>query len=132
MEHSSVPGRSQENRPDPHRQATGSRLPAAGRPPLHPLSGLSILLLDILLFGGESLTLGLAWPVLSLIGFVSGFACTTFFQKVLSRDSIAKSLAKGILAGILVGVPMPIAGTFVGALILSWSGLSFLRNKFFR
>lgn len=132
MEHSSVPGRSQENRPDRHGRATDPRLPVVGRPPLHPLSGLSILLLDMLLFGGESLTLGLAWPVLSLIGFVAGFACTMFFQKALSRDTTAKSLAKGILAGILVGVPLPIAGTFAGALVLSWSGLSFLHKKFSR
>lgn len=132
MEHSSVHNRNPQKRPDMPRRAEETGPRAAGRPPLHPISGLTILLLDMALFGGEFVSLELATPVLALIGFVAGFACTAFFQKVLSRDSMVKSVVKGLLAGVVVGLPMPIAGTFVGTLILSWSGLNFLKKKFAR
>lgn len=90
----------------------------------HPASGALILALDWLLFSGNVFSLGLGTPALASAGFALGLASVTVVQRRYGHDALGKSALKGLLAGVAVGVPLPIAGTAVGALILSLSGLN--------
>lgn len=90
----------------------------------HPFSGALIIALDILFFGVESATLGLSIPVMSLLAFATTLLGVFTIQMKLAKDNWAIALAKGILGGLVAGIPTPIAGTFIGALIMALSGLS--------
>lgn len=91
---------------------------------LHPASGAAILILDWLLFSGNVLSLGLSTPVLAVLGFALASLITARIQRRYGHDFVGKSWLKGLLAGVVVGVPWPIAGTAVGGLVLSLSGLN--------
>lgn len=96
---------------------------------LHPASGALILALDWLLFSGSVFSLGLGTMALASIGFVTGTIAVVFTQYRYGHDPMMTSGLKGLLAGVLVGLPLPIAGTAVGGLILSLSGLDRWRNR---
>ena len=68
--------------------------------------------------------MGLSIPVMSLLAFATTLLGVFTIQIKLSKDNWAIALAKGVLVGIVAGIPTPIAGTFIGALILALSGLS--------
>lgn len=95
----------------------------------HPLSGACIVGLDWLLFSGNVASGGLMTAGVALGGFVLGGTSVALCQRYLSHDTLALSAAKGLVAGLVVGIPMPIAGTFVGGLVLSLSGVASLKNK---
>ena len=90
----------------------------------HAYSGALIIALDIFFFGVESATLGLSIPVMSLLAFATTLLGVTTIQIKFAKDNFPVSFAKGFVGGIAAGIPTPIAGTFVGALILALSGLS--------
>lgn len=96
---------------------------------LHPASGVVILALDWLLFSGNALSLGLSTPFLAVLGFALGSLITARLQRRYGQDTIGTSWLKGLLAGLAVGVPWPIAGTAVGAWVLSLSGLNRLKQR---
>ena len=91
---------------------------------LHPASGAIILALDWLLFSGNVLSLGLGTGVLAFVGFVLGLLGVGFVQHRYGHEPMITSGLKGVLAGAAVGIPFPIAGTAVGGLVLSLSGLN--------
>ena len=93
---------------------------------LHPWSGGVILGLDWLLFSGNALTMGASTVPMVLAGFLGAGIGVTLCQRYAANDGWLKSLAKGVVAGIVVGVPFPIFGTFVGGVVLAFSGLDFL------
>lgn len=90
----------------------------------HPFSGALIIALDIFFFGVESATLGLSIPIVSLLAFGTTLLGVASIQSKIAKDSLPIAIAKGLLGGIAAGIPTPIAGTFIGALILTWSGLA--------
>ncbi len=90
---------------------------------LLPLTGVWILGLDWLLFSEEVLSLGLAIPIVVVIGFLLGGAGTFFLQQFFARDTFATAAFKAMLAGLVVGAPWPMTGTVVGAWILLLAGL---------
>jgi hypothetical protein len=96
---------------------------------LHPASGAVILALDWLLFSGNLLSLGLSTPFVSGLGFVLGSVITASIQRRYGHDRVGKSWLKGLGAGLAVGVPWPIAGTAVGGLVLTLSGLDRWKRK---
>lgn len=91
---------------------------------LHPASGALILALDWLLFSGNTLSVGLGTPMLVSIGFILGTLGVTLVQRHYAHESMGKSVLKGLLGGLTVGVPLPVAGTAVGGLVLTLSGLN--------
>ncbi len=97
---------------------------------LHPASGVVILLLDWILFSGNVLSLGLSMPLTSALGFGLASVITARIQRQYGHDMVGRSWLKGLGAGIAVGVPWPIAGTAVGGLVLTLSGLDrWKRNR---
>lgn len=90
---------------------------------LHPASGALILAFDWLLFSGSAISLGLGTIALASAGFVLGLIGVAFIQHHYGPDPMITSGLKGLLAGVVVGIPLPIAGTAVGGLVLSLSGL---------
>ena len=99
---------------------------------LLPITGLWILGLDWLLFTQNTIVLGLATPLLVILGFIGGTLGTYVFQSRFAGDRGPSAWLKSLLAGIVVGVPFPLAGTFVGGWILFNSGLASLRDRFLR
>jgi hypothetical protein len=91
---------------------------------LMPATGLWILGLDWLLFSQNSLSFGLATPIVAAAGFLLGAAGTFFFQRRYGHDSIIAAGLKGLFAGAAVGIPWPIIGTLIGTWVLLASGLS--------
>ena len=96
---------------------------------LHPTTAVWILGLDWLIFGGNALSLGLATFLLMFFGFLLGTLGSVLCQSHFSQDPPAAALVKGLLGGLLVGIPLPVAGTFAAAVILTISGLEDSKNK---
>ncbi len=92
--------------------------------PLHPASGLVILGLDWILFGGTVATGGLGFIFMCMIGFLLGGGVITLVQKHLSSDDFDKALGKGVVGGLLIGVPTPIVGSIAGVGVVAVSGLT--------
>lgn len=90
---------------------------------LLPITGAWILGLDWLFFSQDVLSLGLAAPILVVVGFLLGGAGTLFFQRRYAKEGWLLVIGKALFAGIAVGVPWPIFGTIIGGWILLASGL---------
>jgi hypothetical protein len=99
---------------------------------LLPATALWILGLDWVLFPKEVVTLGLAAPVASVLGFIAGSIGAYHLQRRYALNSSAAALFKALLAGILVGVPFPLAGTLVGAWVLTSSGLANWKSRLWK
>lgn len=90
----------------------------------HAGSGAAILGIDWLLFSGNIASGGMAVLPAMALGFVLGGLSVGLVQRFVAGDSWLKSLGKGLAAGLVVGAPTPIAGTALGGVILTISGLS--------
>jgi hypothetical protein len=97
-----------------------------------PATGLLIMGLDWLFFSEEAATLGLAIPMTTTLGFLTGSMGTWYLQRKYGLDTKPAALVKSIAAGILVGIPFPLAGTLVGAWIMATSGLLGLKDNLWR
>ncbi|PAW79558.1 MAG: hypothetical protein B9S32_03200 [Verrucomicrobia bacterium Tous-C9LFEB] len=95
----------------------------------HPLSGLTILLIDWLSFGLDVPTGFLLTALFSVGAFITTFAGVYWIQRRESNDSQQRALFKALFGGLAAGVPFPITGTIVGTGILILSGLPFLTKK---
>jgi hypothetical protein len=90
---------------------------------LLPATGLWILGLDWLLFSPSAFTLGLATPLVVVLGFLFGALGTWLLQRRYASDTRWQALWKALVAGVVVGVPWPLAGTLVGGWVLVASGV---------
>jgi hypothetical protein len=94
-----------------------------------PATGLLMLGLDWLLFPGEAATFGTASPITAVFGFAAGCVGTYLLQRRFGLDRPWLALVKGFLAGLFVGLPFPLAGTLVGAWVLTTSGLAGVKRR---
>lgn len=90
---------------------------------LHPLTGLAILGLDWLFFGGELLTGFVLEPLLVPLGALFGFIATFLIERRYAARSLARSFFAALFAAVVVGIPWPISGTLIGIAVLMLSGL---------
>jgi hypothetical protein len=135
------------NRPTMNDLASNNPMPTAATPEmtlwrwltapvpnqwLLPATGLWIIGLDWLLFTQEAVSLGLATPLASAVGFVGGILGTHYFQTRYAGDRGPSAWIKSLLAGIVVGIPIPLAGSFVGGWILIISGLARFKDRLSR
>ncbi|HCE43207.1 MAG TPA: hypothetical protein DET40_06645 [Lentisphaeria bacterium] len=94
---------------------------------LHPMSGLLILFLDYAFFVQEITIIAL--PFTCILGFVLSFIGIFLIQKYIDNESSGRAVAKAFFGGVVTGIPTPLFGTVFGTLILTVSGLSFLKRR---
>ena len=114
-------------RPVSHRNVRSRIWPS--RRLFHAASGAAILGIDWLLFSGNVVSGGMATFPTMVLGLVLGGVSTALIQRFVARDSTLKSLSKGLVAGLVVGAPTPVAGTVLGGVVLTLSGLSTSRMR---
>jgi hypothetical protein len=74
---------------------------------LHPTIAFLALVVDLMLFGGEVLTLGELLPVSIGAGFVLGFI-TYLAQRRWYGDDKESASIKGLILGLLTAIPTPL------------------------
>jgi hypothetical protein len=90
---------------------------------LHPLTGLCILGLDWVLFGGELLSGFVLTPLLSPLGALAGLVSTFLIERRYAGRAFGRSVLAAVFAAAVVGVPWPVSGTLIGLAVLALSGL---------
>lgn len=78
---------------------------------LHPFVGFGMVAVDVMLFGSESISLGVTWPISIAIAAILTIGCV-LIQKYGMREQWGLALGKGILVGILTAIPTPIPSIF--------------------
>jgi len=74
---------------------------------LHPLVAFVMFASDWMLFGPESVTLGITWPISIVVAAVLTVGCV-LIQKYGMREQWGLAIGKGILVGILTAIPTPL------------------------
>lgn len=95
----------------------------------HPLSGLTILLIDWLTFGLDIPTGFVLTALFSVAAFLTTYCGVYWIQRHEANDSPNRARLKALFGGLAAGVPFPITGTIVGTGILILSGLPFLSKR---
>ena len=106
--------------------------PVRGNKPnsiLHGFSGALLLVVDNALWGANTLTLGLATPITSLVAFVFTGTGVFLVQMFLAEDSTRVAVTKGFVVGVLAGVPTGVVGTIGGVYILGKAGIRAIKGK---
>ncbi len=74
---------------------------------LHPLVAFGMIAVDMMLFGGESVTVGISWPISVAVGAVLTVPCI-LIQKYGMKEHWGLAIGKGMLIGVLTAIPTPI------------------------
>jgi hypothetical protein len=74
---------------------------------LHPLVGFGMLLIDLMLFGAESTTLGASWIISVPVSFVFTIA-SVCIQRYGFKDNWGLAIGKSLLIGCLTAIPTPL------------------------
>lgn len=96
---------------------------------MHGFSGALLFTVDNALFGANTISLGLATPLVCLIAFVFTGTGVFLVQKYMSEDDTGPALAKGFVVGILAGVPTSIVGSAGAIYIMGTAGFRALRGR---
>jgi hypothetical protein len=94
---------------------------------LHPLVGFGMFAVDVMLFGGESLSIGATWPISIAVATALTIPCV-LIQKYGMRESWGLAIGKGVMVGLLTAIPTSIpsiitlAGGVVGTVALLADG----------
>ncbi|MBN1582436.1 MAG: hypothetical protein JXA89_17140 [Anaerolineae bacterium] len=90
---------------------------------LHPLVGFGMFAVDWMLFGAESGTLAMSWPI--SIGVAAALTIPSILiQKYGFKDDWGLAVGKGLMVGVLTAIPtalpsiVPLAGGMMGAVAL--------------
>ena len=98
--------------------------PFAGYPTFyHPASGVVILGLDWMIFGGDMASGFLLVLLTSIVAFLVTLPVLFAIQTHWSKDKFGPALGKALVGAFLVAIPLPITGTLAGATILALAGL---------
>lgn len=88
---------------------------------LHPLVGFGMFAIDMMLFGAETITFELTWPISVAIGAALTIP-SILIQRYSFKDSWGAAAGKGILVGVLTGIPtalpalVPLLGGALGTI----------------
>lgn len=74
---------------------------------LHPFVGFGMFAVDWMLFGSETASLGITWPISIAVATALTIACV-LYQKYATRDQWGLAIAKGLMVGILTAIPTPL------------------------
>ena len=94
---------------------------------LHPLVGFGMFAIDMMLFGAETITFELTWPISVAVGAALTIP-SVLIQRYSFKDSWGASIGKGLLVGVLTGIPtalpalVPLLGGTLGTMQMLGSG----------
>jgi hypothetical protein len=94
---------------------------------LHPLVGFGMFAIDMMLFGAETLTFELTWPISVAVGAALTIP-SILIQRHSFKDNWGASIGKGLLVGVLTGIPtalpalIPLLGGALGTMQMLGSG----------
>ncbi|MBT3336977.1 MAG: hypothetical protein HN855_05750 [Anaerolineae bacterium] len=74
---------------------------------LHPLVGFGMFAVDMMLFGAETLTFELSWPISVAVGAALTIP-SILIQRHSFKDNWGAAIGKGMLVGVLTGIPTPL------------------------
>src|SRR5271165_5684778 len=74
---------------------------------LDPRIAFLTFVIDVMLFGGEVLTLGILIPIAFIVGLVLGFITYRAHMKWYGDDR-ESALTKGVIIGLLTAIPTPL------------------------
>ena len=74
---------------------------------LHPLVGFGMFAVDMMLFGAETLTFELTWPISVAVGAALTIP-SILIQRHSFQDSWGAAIGKGLLVGVLTAIPTPL------------------------
>jgi len=74
---------------------------------LHPLVGFGMFAVDLMLFGEETLTAGIGWPVAVAVAVALTIPCI-LIQHYAYKDDWGAAVGKGLLVGVLTAIPTPL------------------------
>lgn len=74
---------------------------------LHPLVGFGMFAVDMMLFGAETLTFELIWPISIAVGAALTIP-SILIQRHSYGDTWGASIGKGLLVGVLTAIPTPL------------------------
>ena len=94
---------------------------------LHPLVGFGMFAIDMMLFGAETLTFELTWPISVAVGAALTIP-SILIQHHSFKDNWGAAVGKGLLVGVLTGIPtalpalVPLVGGALGTMQMLGSG----------
>ena len=74
---------------------------------LHPLVGFGMFAIDMMLFGAETLTFELTWPISVGVGLALTIP-SILIQRHSFKDEWGAAIGKGLIVGVLTGIPTPL------------------------
>ena len=97
---------------------------------LHPLVVLVMVSVDWMLFGPESASLGITWPISIAVAIALTIPCV-LIQKYQMREQWGLAIGKGVLVGILTAIPtaLPSILTFFGGTLGTVALIADSRNS---
>lgn len=108
---------------------TGSSVsqPAQNAGPLiHPLSAVLLIAIDNLWNLAD--WAALLWIVTIPLCFFVTLIPVYFIQRHIRRDHSGRAMAVALLLAVLAAIPTSVTGTLVGAVVLGFAGVRFLRK----
>lgn len=92
--------------------------------PLHAVSALVLALADWLAFGlNIATTMHAYWPV-TVATALAGGGLVLLGQVYRSKDSWLPALVKGLFCAAFIAIPLPVVGTAVALVALTWAWMS--------
>ena len=94
---------------------------------LHPLVGFGMFAIDMMLFGAETVTFELTWPISVAVGAALTIP-SILIQRHSFKDDWGAAIGKGLLVGVLTGIPtalpalVPLLGGALGTMQMLGSG----------
>ncbi len=94
---------------------------------LHPLVGFGMFAIDMMLFGAETITFELTWPISVAVGAALTVP-SILIQRHSFKDDWGAAVGKGLLVGVLTGIPtalpalVPLLGGALGTMQMLGSG----------
>ena len=94
---------------------------------LHPLVGFGMFAIDMMLFGAETITFELTWPISVVVGAALTIP-SILIQRHSFKDDWGAAIGKGLLVGVLTGIPtalpalVPLLGGALGTMQMLGSG----------
>ena len=80
---------------------------------IHPLAAVSVIAVDLMLFGGTVSTGGMGWAVSVPVGIALAIAVSLVQRRGSPLDDLGLAVGKGLIVGVLTAIPTPLPSVLV-------------------